>query len=80
MILQELGLSTRVGDIEKLYRDTFTSRDTSTYKYTSVIARHLMGGKDVAGLLYPSIANQSMSHNLVLKKDFVDVGLLPHLP
>lgn len=74
-ILQEVGFSARPSGLEKLYHDIFTSRNESTYEYTSRVAKHLMSGDFIAGLLYPSIVNQNQSHNLAIKKDYVDSGL-----
>lgn len=75
LILQEVGLNTGSQEIEQLYHNIFTSREEAIYPYSSKIANHLIGSDPIGGLLYPSIINQNQSHNVVLKKEFVDSGL-----
>jgi RES domain len=76
IVLQEVGLNAELQGIEQLYHDIFTARDEGMYKYSSKVANHLMASEFIDGLLYPSIINQNQSHNLVLKKDTVDEGLV----
>jgi len=77
MLLQEVGLSNNenVLDIEKIYHNIFTSTDAAMYKFSARIARHLLSGDPISGLIYPSIAAQNNSHNIALKTGFVDTGL-----
>jgi hypothetical protein len=75
ILLQSVGFDGEHVNLEKLYHDLFTSRDEDMYKYSSLIASHLMTGPGISGLLYPSIANQNQSHNVALTKQFVDSGL-----
>ena len=75
LTLQSVGFESESVDLEKLYHDIFTSSDESTYKYSSLVASHLMNGPQISGLLYPSTINQDQAQNLALKKAFVDSSL-----
>jgi hypothetical protein len=72
MVLPEVGFDTATDGLERIYHDIFTTTDSSKYQFTSVVAEHLMGGDQLAGLMYPSISSQNKSANIVLKKSFVD--------
>jgi hypothetical protein len=45
------------------------------YRFSDWVARHLLSGDPISGILYPSIEAQNGSHNLALKTWFVDTGL-----
>jgi hypothetical protein len=77
MLLQEVGLlaEKNVSNIERIYHEIFTSTDPAMYKFSARIARHLLSGDPISGLIYPSIAAQNSSQNIALKTGFVDAGL-----
>lgn len=75
LTLQEVGLADLDDERERLYNSIFTEPGDSLYPYTSKIAEHLMSGPTISGLLYPSIINKNKSHNVALKKTYVDGGL-----
>jgi hypothetical protein len=77
LILQEVGLSTDSGasELERIYHEIFTSLDPAMYRFSARVARHLLGGGAISGLVYPSIASQNASTNVALKTEFVDSGL-----
>lgn len=77
LLLQEVGLSAdgNPPDIERIFREIFTSTDTAMYRFSARVARHLLSGDPISGLLYPSIAAQNSSHNVALKTEYVDAGL-----
>ncbi len=77
LVLQEVGLSDgwKLSDTERIYHEIFTAIDPAMYKYSACVARHLVSGPQISGLLYPSMAAQNASHNLALKTEFVDSGL-----
>lgn len=77
LILQDIGLSVdgNTSDVERIYYKIFTSTDPAMYRYSARVARHLLSGDFISGLLYPSVAAQNGSHNLALKTKFVDTGL-----
>ncbi len=77
LVLQEVGLSSdkNTSDLEHTYHQIFTSPDPAMYIYSAHVARHLLSGDSISGLLYPSIAAQSGSHNVALKANVVDGGM-----
>lgn len=78
MILQTIGITENVessSEYEDLIHHIFTYEGDSFYKYSANIAKHLMQGPQLAGIIYPSIEAKNKSHNVALKKDFVDKNL-----
>jgi hypothetical protein len=77
LILQEVGLSADGGtsSVERIYHEIFRSTDPAMYRFSARVARHLLSGDPISGLLYPSIAAQNASHNVALRTRFVDTGL-----
>jgi hypothetical protein len=45
------------------------------YKFSARVARHLLSGDPISGLLYPSVVTPSTSQNVALTTAFVDSGL-----
>jgi hypothetical protein len=76
MTVQEIGfINDKLSTIEHILHRIFTSTDEKLYPYTSKISQILLSGNYINGLLYPSIAIGNQSHNLAIKKSFVDEGL-----
>ncbi len=77
LVLQEVGLAAEsdTSEVEQIYQQIFTSCDSEMYKYSARVARHLLSGDPISGLVYPSVAAQNGSHNLALKTGFVDHGM-----
>ena len=77
LVLQEVGLSLgkNTSSLEQIYHQIFTSGDPGMYIYSAHVAHHLLSGDSISGLLYPSIAAQSGSHNVALKPSVVDTGM-----
>jgi len=73
--LQEIGFLQNEDEREILYHSIFTNLGEELYEFSSKLGTHLMAGPQLAGLLYPSIISQNQSHNVALKKAFVDDGL-----
>ncbi|MES2767872.1 MAG: hypothetical protein V4596_01895 [Bdellovibrionota bacterium] len=74
-ILNPIGskrVQTPMSDFEILLNEIFTFPGEYFYEYSSKVAEHLLGGEDINGLIYPSIAGQNESENIVLKPKFVD--------
>lgn len=71
LLLQPVGLTNEDG-LERVYRHIFTERSEAIYPYSSKVAEHLLKGDLISGLLYPSIANNNMAHNVAIKRDHVD--------
>lgn len=74
--LQEVGFLLNEDEREKLYHSIFTHPGDELYEYSSRVGSHLMNGPALAGLLYPSIINRNQSHNVALRKAFVDDALM----
>lgn len=75
LLLQEIGLletENKPSEFEEMLHEIFTHPDEQFYTYSSKIAKHLMNGKDLHGIIYPSIISNNQSHNLAIKPDFVD--------
>jgi hypothetical protein len=78
LILQEVGMladGKTSDDVERIYHEIFTSTDPAMYTFSARVARHLLSGDSISGLIYKSIAAQNASENLALKTGFVDAGL-----
>ncbi len=77
LVLQAVGVSEddNVDELANLFRDIYTHPDPALYPFSSQVAQHLMSGEALAGMLYPSISNQNQSHNVALKKSWVDAHL-----
>jgi hypothetical protein len=77
LLLQEVGLldDGNTSDVERVYQEIFTSTEPAMYRFSARVARHLLSGDSVSGLLYPSIASQSGTQNVALKTAVVDAGL-----
>ena len=78
MALQQIGITldgitlNNENLVEHLLHKIFTSLRDELYQYSALVSSHLLSGDCVDGLLYPSIISQNQSHNIALKKDYVD--------
>lgn len=75
LILQSVGFSGKNLGLEGVYNGIFTSDNESMYKYSSIIAKHLMNGDQIHGISYPSIISGGRSQNVALKKSTVDTNM-----
>ncbi|MGC4100854.1 RES family NAD+ phosphorylase [Ferruginibacter sp.] len=77
IIFQMVGINENqtLSEVEKICHDIFSSTDPNTYPYSSKIANYLLSGKEIGGIIYPSVIEKNTSHNLAIKKEFVDSNL-----
>lgn len=72
LMLQVIGFEEEPDGIESLYHEIFTAPDASKYPYSAAVAKHLIGGQAIHGILYPSIISSNKSHNVAIKPSFAD--------
>ncbi len=74
MVVQEIAIQEQsvTSEYERFLTEIFSRPGDTLYPYSSKIAEHLLQGKNINALLYPSIASNNQSQNLAIKTDFCD--------
>jgi hypothetical protein len=78
LLVQEIGFTNvdqTATEYEIIMHELFAAPGSEYYEYSSRIASHLMSGKELHGITYPSLASNSSSQNFALKTSFVDRAL-----
>lgn len=79
--LQEVGfkngMNSLATDYESLMHRLFTHPGDKFYPYSSQIAKHLMTGTELGGIIYPSIESGNLSENVAIKPQWIDEKFFP---